>query len=57
VPHLYNSQYTVQKLDQIVQGLLAHPGAVRTFAYFNNTAEGHALANAKQLQEICELVH
>jgi uncharacterized protein YecE (DUF72 family) len=57
VPHLYNSQYTIQKLDQIVQGLLAHTGALRAFIYFNNTADGHALANAKQLQDICELVH
>jgi len=25
--------------------------------YFNNTADGHAITNAKQLQEICDLVH
>jgi hypothetical protein len=25
--------------------------------YFNNTADGHAVTDAKQLQDICELVH
>jgi uncharacterized protein YecE (DUF72 family) len=57
VPHLYTSGYEVAKLEQVVRELLAHSRARQAFVYFNNTAEGHAVLNAKQLQDICELVH
>jgi uncharacterized protein YecE (DUF72 family) len=57
VPHLYNSKYEVQKLEQIAQDLLSNPQARQAYVYFNNTADGHAITNAKQLQDICELVH
>lgn len=56
VPHLYNSLYDSRKLEQVVHGI-HNLGGREAFAYFNNTAEGHAIANAKQLQDICELVH
>lgn len=56
VPHLYNSLYATQKLEQVAQEIL-NLGGRRAFVYFNNTAEGHAIANARQLQDICELVH
>jgi uncharacterized protein YecE (DUF72 family) len=57
IPHLYKSKYDLDKLEQTVRGLLSHPEGKRAFIYFNNTADGHAITNASQLQEICELVH
>lgn len=56
VPHLYNSRYEIQKLEQVVQAML-NGGSRSAFIYFNNTADAHAITNAKQLQDICELVH
>lgn len=55
-PHLYNSLYEMRKLEQVVQEI-SSGGASEAFIYFNNTASGHAITNAKQLQDICELVH
>ena len=55
-PHLYNSLYEMRKLEQVVQEI-SSGGATEAFIYFNNTASGHAITNAKQLQDICELVH
>ncbi|MEX2230888.1 MAG: DUF72 domain-containing protein [Cyclobacteriaceae bacterium] len=57
LPHLYNSKYEIQILEQVVQEILNRPQGRQAFIYFNNTAEGHAITNAKQLQDICELVH
>jgi uncharacterized protein YecE (DUF72 family) len=57
VPHLYNSGYEVSKLEQIAHELLSHRNSRQAFVQFNNTAEGHAVLNAQQLQDICELVH
>jgi uncharacterized protein YecE (DUF72 family) len=57
VPHLYNSRYEVQKLEHAVQEMLRQGGGRAAYVYFNNTADGHAITNAKQLQDICELVH
>ncbi len=31
-------------------------GVEEAYIYFNNTAEGAAIVNAKQLQEYCEVV-
>ena len=56
VPHLYNSKYEVQSLEQAVRAIIK-TGVREAYVYFNNTADGHAITNAKQLQEICELVH
>lgn len=56
VPHLYTSLYQLQKLEQVAQSLSNHINIKQAFVYFNNTVEGHAITNAKQLQEICELV-
>ena len=56
VPHLYTSPYDTRKLEQIAQEMLSS-NARRAFIYFNNTADGNAIINAKQLQDICELVH
>jgi len=57
VPHLYHSQYEVRQLEAIANEMLSQRGARQSYVYFNNTAEGHAITNAKQLQDICELVH
>jgi uncharacterized protein YecE (DUF72 family) len=57
VPHLYNSRYDSRKLELVAQDLLSQSEGRQAFVYFNNTADGSAVANAKQLQEICELVH
>ena len=56
VPHLYNSLYDIQLLEQTAQRIITH-GARKAYLYFNNTAAGHAITNAKQLHDICELVH
>lgn len=58
VPHLYNSKYDTQKLEEVAHALMhGHTKATEAYVYFNNTADGHAPLNAKQLQEISELVH
>jgi uncharacterized protein YecE (DUF72 family) len=57
IPHLYNSMYEMSVLERVRQEILNGGRATRAFLYFNNTADGHAVMNAKQLQSICELVH
>lgn len=57
VPHLYYSSYEAQRLEQVAHEVLNKPGIRHALVYFNNTAEGHAWINARQLQGICELVH
>lgn len=57
VPHLYTSAYESKKLELFAQEMLNLPGVDRAYVYFNNTADGHAVVNARQLQDICELVH
>jgi uncharacterized protein YecE (DUF72 family) len=56
VPHLYTSQYESPRLEQVAQAM-SSAGNGKALIYFNNTADGHAIANAKQLQGICEPVH
>lgn len=57
VPHLYTSPYEGEKLEKTVHEMSSHRPFEEAFVYFNNTAEGHAVSNARQLQEICEPVH
>ncbi|MGC1242261.1 MAG: DUF72 domain-containing protein [Chryseosolibacter sp.] len=57
VPHLYSSKYELTTLEQVAHEINDQPNASQAFIYFNNTADGHAITNAKQLQNICELVH
>jgi uncharacterized protein YecE (DUF72 family) len=57
VPHLYNSRYEVQVLERVAHEIIGHSGSTQAYIYFNNTADGHAVVNARQLQSICELVH
>lgn len=56
VPRLYSSLYESQKLEQVAHAM-QNQSRRTAFVYFNNTADGHAITNAKQFQEICELVH
>lgn len=57
VPHLYMSKYELQKLEQVAQEIQQMEGVTQAYIYFNNTAEGAAVMNARQFQEISELVH
>ena len=56
-PHLYTSSYELPKLEHLAHEILGQTNARQAYVYFNNTADGHAVTNAKQLQDICELVH
>jgi uncharacterized protein YecE (DUF72 family) len=57
IPHVYNTRYELPALERVRQEILNAGRAARAFLYFNNTADAHAVMNAKQLQSICELVH
>lgn len=57
VPHLYTSAYTTGNLEQVARAMQRSGTATEAWVYFNNTADGHAVTNARQFQEICELVH
>jgi uncharacterized protein YecE (DUF72 family) len=57
VPHLYISTYDAGLLEKTAMLIQQQEGLRRIFIYFNNTTEGGALTNAKQLQEISEPVH
>jgi uncharacterized protein YecE (DUF72 family) len=51
VPRLYRSDYSNEKL-QMVFNEIKSSGAKEAFIYFNNDAEGHAINNALELNEI-----
>jgi len=57
VPHLYISKYEYQKLEEVARDIQQNEDIVDAYVYFNNTTEGSAIHNARQFQEICELVH
>jgi uncharacterized protein YecE (DUF72 family) len=57
VPHLYTSKYEGEQLEQVALAIRQHSNLDKVFIYFNNTAEGAALANAIQLQGPREFVH
>lgn len=57
IPHLYISKYDQQYLENISHAIRQPEGVREAYVYFNNTQEGAAVENAKQFQEICELVH
>lgn len=56
VPHLYISKYDLQALERVAQEIQGLSGASEAYIYFNNTAEGAAITNGKQFQELCEAV-
>jgi uncharacterized protein YecE (DUF72 family) len=56
IPHLYVSRYDLQTLGQVAH-VVQQEDATEAYVYFNNTAEGAAIVNARELQDVCELVH
>jgi uncharacterized protein YecE (DUF72 family) len=57
VPHLYRSLYENNDLEVVANQIVAQSETRQAYILFNNTAEGAALRNAKEFQEIIELVH
>jgi uncharacterized protein YecE (DUF72 family) len=57
IPHLYVSRYGLQTLGQLTHDVHHHDAVTEAYIYFNNTAEGAAIINARELQDVCELVH
>lgn len=49
VPKLYYSSYPRRFLRQVMEEIKSHAGLREAFLYFNNTAEGAAIKNAKYL--------
>jgi uncharacterized protein YecE (DUF72 family) len=56
VPHLYWSRYNMQELEKIAQEIQNLQGVREAYIYFNNTAEANAVTNAKEFQELLEVV-
>jgi uncharacterized protein YecE (DUF72 family) len=56
VPHLYSSRYQLADLEAVASQVI-ESNAKHAYIIFNNAAEGAAITNAKQFQEIIELVH
>jgi len=57
IPYRYSSGYSQNALEDLTQAIASRPGIRRACIYFNNPAQGHAVTNARQLQEICAYVH
>lgn len=55
VPHLYTSSYSTPQLENISQQIQSL-NVKDAFIFFNNTADGAAVNNARQFREICEAV-
>lgn len=52
VPNLYVSKYDKSKLEQVFAEIQNYGEANTAYVYFNNTADGAAIENARQFQEI-----
>ncbi len=57
VPHLYTSRYPILDLEDLVQAIQHTPLVKEAYIYFNNTADGSAVVNARELQGFTQLVH
>ncbi|HEY0654782.1 MAG TPA: DUF72 domain-containing protein [Chryseosolibacter sp.] len=57
VPHLYISNYVAGDLEAVAQRVFGNPAVRDAYIFFNNTMEGAALQNAKDFQNIVQLVH
>mgnify|MGYP000156125274 CR=1 FL=1 len=53
VPHLYTSKYEPGQLEQVAHEIQNLSDVSEVYIYFNNTAEGAAVINGRQLQEMC----
>lgn len=56
-PHLYISKYANESLENIAREIQGKENLETVYVFFNNTAEGSAIANAQQFQQIAEPVH
>jgi uncharacterized protein YecE (DUF72 family) len=56
VPRLYWSEYEDQKLEQVIAEVQQYEGVQEAYIYFNNTAEGTAIIDAKKFQKYCTSV-
>jgi uncharacterized protein YecE (DUF72 family) len=56
VPFIHNSKYHISDLEAIATEVVALE-IKEAYVVFNNTLEGAAITNAKEFQEIIELVH
>ena len=56
VPFLYSSRYEAPQLETVAQQIQNLNNVDEAYIYFNNTAGGAAIANARQFFEICEAV-
>jgi uncharacterized protein YecE (DUF72 family) len=57
VPHLYASSYKTSKLEQVAMEMNSYENVRDVYVFFNNTADGSAIRNARQFQKISDLVH
>ena len=57
IPHLYTSAYSAVDLETLAGEMVKYSDVQEAFVFFNNTIDGAAVMNAKQFQEIVELVH
>jgi uncharacterized protein YecE (DUF72 family) len=53
VPHLYSSAYKSSKLEEVALEIETCNDVKDAYVYFNNTAGGSAIRNAKRFQDIC----
>jgi uncharacterized protein YecE (DUF72 family) len=53
---LYHSMYKTNELQQIIERITNFENVDQVCLYFNNTATGAAIINAKELQEYCQLL-
>lgn len=55
VPELYRSKYAEDFLHNVYRAIIRQKNLKQAFIYFNNTAEAHAIQNAREFQRfICE---
>jgi uncharacterized protein YecE (DUF72 family) len=54
VPALYSSKYREKKLQEVYEALNHFKGVEEIYVYFNNTAKGHAIENARMFREMIE---
>jgi uncharacterized protein YecE (DUF72 family) len=56
IPELYHSMYKTNELQQVIDRITNFENVEQVCLYFNNTATGAAIINAKELQEYCQLL-
>lgn len=57
IPHLYVSPYSTADLEVVANSIHVDKVVNEAYIFFNNTMEGAALKNAREFQEIVQLVH